>query len=257
MLFYACVLRSGLLGLDNLPVRGLCLEKNDCPLSAASAVLPHVRFQERWTVDYTLLERSVVCLSLMHSWPLFCWQMYFSVSRNKVGARPWASAEMVTPWSSPALRQVGLEAGGGWSCHILLSAASWLPSFLLQPFAKKEVLCSFNNYPFSCTCRQELLEPHQVFREAPLTPFCWKCFSFPPFTSFHSSPYRHSHQLQSSSVFHSCPLWSDFAQTRLAQGEVPSPESTHCSPRSPAPWIHYYPNFHPVATAALLERLGY
>lgn len=94
VLFYACVLRSGLLGLDNLPVRGLCLEKNDCPLSAASAVLPHVRFQERWTVDYTLLERSVVCLSLMHSWPLFCWQMHFSVCRNKVGARPWASAEM-------------------------------------------------------------------------------------------------------------------------------------------------------------------
>lgn len=94
VLSYVCVLRSGLLGLDNLSVRGLCLEKNDCPLSAASAVLPHIRFQERWTVDYALLESSVVYLSLMHSWPLFCWQMYFSVCRDKVVARPWASAEM-------------------------------------------------------------------------------------------------------------------------------------------------------------------
>lgn len=141
-------------------------------------------------------------------------------------------------------------------CENLVTLCKLVQS-ILQHFAENVVLCSFNNYPFGCTCRGELLEPHQFFREAPLKLFCWKCFSFPPFTSFHSSPYRHTHQCQSSSVFNSCPLWSDFAQTRLAQGEVPSPESTHCSPRSPAPWIHYYPNFHPVATAALLELLGY
>lgn len=145
---------------------------------------------------------------------------------------------------------------GAW-CENLVTWCKPVLS-ILQRFARDVVLCSFNNYPFELYLSGRASWAPSVFQRSTTQALLLEMFFL---SSFHFtplfSPYRHTHQCQSSSVFHSCPLWSDFAQTRLAQGEVPSPESTHCSPRSPAPWIHYYPNFHPVATAALLELLGY
>lgn len=76
------------------PVRGSLSGEDWLSLSQKPVLLPASVFQERWTVDYILMERSVVCQSLVHAWPLFCWQIHFSVCRNHVVAWARASVEM-------------------------------------------------------------------------------------------------------------------------------------------------------------------
>lgn len=54
------------LGLDNL--LGVYLWRRlTAPLSAASVLFSSFYFQERWTMGYILIERSVVSQSLMHA----------------------------------------------------------------------------------------------------------------------------------------------------------------------------------------------
>lgn len=160
--------------------------------------------------------RERCCLQEVTDWCLtfvLFSELLFFLSRNKMVATVGGLFRLRRMGVSLAADSgpppgTGVGRAGSWveaAARILSFDAGWCSSsFGTGP--RMSFYVHLIIIHFGCTCRGELLEPHQFPREAPLKLFCRKCFSFPPFTSLHSSPYPRSHQCQSSSVFHSCPL---------------------------------------------------